>query len=103
MTCKRREVTGPKKKVKIADKEAADRKSTERIARSQATPRKPALGHERLLADGDWGRVSLLAFLQLLVLHLGAEFGRPALGGVPVAEAVQTHGLGVDAGTVCLS
>lgn len=69
-------------------RQRADGKSTEGIARSQTTPRKPALGHERLLADGNWSRVSLLAFLQLLVLHLGAEFGRPALGGVPVAEAI---------------
>lgn len=34
------------------------------------------------------------------MLHLGAQFGCPALGGVPVAEAVHAHRLGVDASTV---
>lgn len=77
-------------------------KSAERIAGSQTTPGKPALGHERLLAERNRSRASLLTLLQLLVLHLGAEFGRPALGGVPVAEAVHAHRLGIDAGTVVL-
>lgn len=34
------------------------------------------------------------------MLHLGAELGCPALGGVPVAKAVHAHSLGVDASTV---